>query len=139
MKKILPIIGVLLIVGVVVALISNGKKDDNGKVTTPAPTPSTQNNSNANPPSSNTSQANTVSIENMAFTPATLSVKKGTTVTWTNNDSVEHTVTADNGVGPNSQSLENGKSYSFKFDQVGTFKYHCSIHSSMQGSVEVTE
>ena len=80
-----------------------------------------------------------VAIENFVFSPKTLSVKKGTTVTWTNKDSMAHTVTATNGTGPSSGTLGNGASYSYTFATVGTFPYTCTFHSSMQGTVIVTE
>lgn len=83
---------------------------------------------------------NMVSIANMAFSPTDITVKKGTTVTWTNQDSVAHTVTENDGKnGPSAPPLDQGKSYSFTYNQTGTFRYHCSIHPSMTGTVTVTE
>lgn len=84
--------------------------------------------------------ANAVSIVNMSFSPAALTVAKGTTVTWTNNDTVGHTVTETDGqTGPASATVAPGKTYSFTFATAGTFKYHCSIHPTMTGTVVVTE
>ncbi|MBI3458863.1 cupredoxin domain-containing protein [Candidatus Azambacteria bacterium] len=77
-------------------------------------------------------------ISNFAFQSQNLTIKKGTTVNWKNNDSAPHTVTGDAG-GPASETLKPGDSYSFKFDQVGITKYHCAIHPSMKGTIEVTE
>jgi len=83
---------------------------------------------------------NTVTIQNFAFSPASITIKKGTTVTWTNKDSATHTVTeSDSSTGPDSGDLANGKSYSFTYNQTGTFSYHCSIHPNMTGTVKVTE
>jgi len=79
-----------------------------------------------------------VSISGFKFNPGTLSVKKGTKVTWTNEDSAGHTVTGDNG-GPASALLNKGQSYSFTFTSVGSFPYHCAPHPFMQGTVTVTE
>lgn len=82
----------------------------------------------------------TVSIKDMAFSPADIAVKVGDTVTWTNNDSVAHTVTeTDSQTGPKSQNIEPGKSFVYTFDKAGTYKYDCSIHPSMTGTVTVTE
>lgn len=82
----------------------------------------------------------TVTIQNFAFSPSDITVKAGSTVTWTNRDSVTHTVTENDGqAGPNSGDLAPGKSYSFTFTTSGTFKYHCSIHPEMLGTVTVTE
>lgn len=83
---------------------------------------------------------NDVSIKDFAFSPADITVKKGTTVTWTNKDSATHTVTENDGqAGPDSGDLATGKTYSFTYGTVGTFKYHCSIHTGMIGTVTVTE
>ncbi|MEV5509495.1 cupredoxin domain-containing protein [Streptomyces orinoci] len=78
--------------------------------------------------------ASQVTIAGFAFSPSTLTVTKGTTVTWTNNDSVSHTVT---GSGLNSPTLSPGDSYSFTFNSSGTFSYICTIHPSMHGTVVV--
>ncbi len=82
--------------------------------------------------------ANAVTIKGYAFTPKTLAVKKGTTVTWTSEDIAKHTVTGKNG-GPASALLAQGESYSYTFDTVGTFEYFCEPHPYMTASVEVTE
>ncbi len=82
---------------------------------------------------------NHVAISNFAFSPANITVKKGTIVTWTNQDTVGHTVTeTDSQTGPRSATLSKGQSYSFTYNDVGTFKYDCSIHPYMTGKVEVT-
>ena len=82
----------------------------------------------------------TVEIKNFDFTPANITVKKGTKVTWTNQDSVEHTVTETDGkTGPDSQLLAQDESYSFTYDTVGTFAYDCTPHPYMKGTVTVTE
>jgi plastocyanin len=77
-----------------------------------------------------------ISIENFAFSPDTVTIAIGTTVTWKNKDSVNHTVTSQTGVF-DSGTLSNGGSFSFTFTQAGTFEYHCSIHTSMHGTVIV--
>jgi len=73
------------------------------------------------------------------FTPPQISVQKGGTVTWTNNDSIAHTVIDDlsNVGGPASGNIEPGSTYSFTFDKTGSFQYHCSIHPSMRGTIVV--
>lgn len=79
----------------------------------------------------------TVSIGNMStigFVPTSMTVKKGTTVTWTNRDSTDHTVT---GSGWDSGFIAPGESYSHRFDTVGSFDYSCTIHPTMQGTVNV--
>jgi plastocyanin len=78
-----------------------------------------------------------VGIVNFAFTPAALTVKVGTTVVWTNNDAIAHTVnfTTD---GINSKVLNKNDEFTHTFSTPGTYAYICSIHPFMHGSVTVT-
>lgn len=76
-----------------------------------------------------------VEISGFAFSPSNLAVAKGTTVTWTNKDSVGHTVTSGSF---DSGTVPNGGTFSFTFTQDGTYGYHCSIHPSMTGTITVT-
>lgn len=80
----------------------------------------------------------TVDIKNFAFSPSALSVKVGTKVTWTNNDSVPHTVTSDSGDLLNSSTLSPGQSFSFTLTVPGSNTYHCAIHPTMKGAITVT-
>ncbi len=99
-------------------------------------TPTTANGSSSNTIAVAT---NMVEIQNFAFSPPNITVKKGTTVTWTNNDSTGHTVTETDGQnGPKSDILAPGKTFVFTFDTAGSYKYHCSIHTDMTGTVTVT-
>lgn len=77
-----------------------------------------------------------VSIANFAFNPSTLTVPALTEVTFINNDSTTHTITADDGSFDSGQ-IAPGKSYTHAFEQPGTFNYHCSIHTTMKGVVVV--
>lgn len=79
---------------------------------------------------------NSVTIQNFAFAPATLMVKVGDKVTWTNQDSVGHSATADDGSW-DTGLLSQGQSGSVTFSKTGTFTYHCSIHPTMHGTVIV--
>jgi plastocyanin len=79
---------------------------------------------------------NQVSIQNFSFGPGTIAISAGATVTWTNNDSVTHTVTAMDG-SFNSSNLAPGRQFSFTFTSPGTYAYHCSIHPFMTGQVVV--
>ncbi len=86
-------------------------------------------------------QAVGVTIQDSQFSPKVLTVKKGTTVTWTNQGQMKHTVTADDGKSFDHQ-LDPGQSFSFTFDQAGTFAYYCRFHggpggAGMSGSVVV--
>lgn len=96
---------------------------------------SSQQSSGTQPPAA----TNSVTIQNFAFSPASITVKKGTKVTWTNKDTVAHTVTENDGqAGPSSGDLDLNASYSFTFTKTGTFQYHCAIHPGMTGTVTVT-
>jgi plastocyanin len=80
--------------------------------------------------------AQAVTIQGFAFDPSSLSVPVGATVTWTNQDSAQHTVTADDGSfdgGP----LSTSQGFSQAFSKAGTFTYHCKIHPKMTASVIV--
>jgi len=79
-----------------------------------------------------------VTIQNMAFTPSTLTVASGTKVVWTNKDSIDHTVTSDNGAWSGSRSLATGQTFSVTFGKPGTYAYHCSIHPNMTATVVVS-
>ncbi len=83
--------------------------------------------------------ASAVTIAGFAFSPANITVKVGTKVTWTNTDSVSHNVISDSSNGPKSGTLGKGDSYSFTFDKAGTYTYICSFHPYMKGSVTVTQ
>lgn len=76
----------------------------------------------------------TIGSVSNGFVPSTITIKKGTTVTWTNNDSTAHTVV---GTGFTSQSLSYNQSYTHRYDTAGSFDYHCGIHPVMQGTVNV--
>jgi plastocyanin len=78
-----------------------------------------------------------VKIDNFAFSPAVLKVKKGTEVTWTNEDDIPHTVVA---VGSNlrSKTLDTDQTFVYRFDKVGTFNYICALHPHMKGQVVVS-
>ncbi len=71
-----------------------------------------------------------------AYAPDPLTVTAGTMVTWTNNDSIAHTATSDNGVFDSGTIAAGGK-YSYTFNTKGTFSYHCTFHSGMVGQVVV--
>jgi plastocyanin len=77
-----------------------------------------------------------VNISGFAFDPPSLTIKVGTTVTWTNQDSAVHNVKADdNSWGSN--DLNKGDTYSFTFAQAGTYPYRCGFHANMKGTIIV--
>lgn len=82
----------------------------------------------------------TVDIKGFAFSPKDLKVSAGTRVTWTNEDSADHTSTSDKGAPASWDSghVAKGKKFSFTFAKKGTYKYHCDIHTYMTGTVDVS-
>jgi plastocyanin len=81
--------------------------------------------------------SSTVSVDNFSFTPATLTVKVGTTVIWTNKDDIPHGIASSNNGFKRSQALDTDDSYSFTFTTPGTYQYFCYLHPHMVGSVVV--
>lgn len=81
-------------------------------------------------------QVTAITINNFAFTPAAITVGVGTTVTWNQQDTMPHTVTADDG-SFGSSTLEQGQNYSHTFNTPGTYAYHCALHPTMKGTIIV--
>ena len=77
-----------------------------------------------------------VSIANFAFDPIAVTITTGTTVTWTNIDTVAHNILADDGSW-GSKSLATGDKYSFTFTKAGTYSYHCGVHPTMKATITV--
>jgi len=90
---------------------------------------------NSQPPAGATT---TFNIHNMAF-PAKITVKKGTTIKWFNQDGYAHTVTSDDGTTFDSGNMDAGATFSYTANTVGTFDYHCKVHANMKGILVVTE
>jgi plastocyanin len=82
-------------------------------------------------------QATAVSIDNFTFGPQTLTVKAGTTVTWTNKDDIPHGIASANNGFAKSRALDTDDSYSFTFTTPGTYQYFCYIHPHMTGTIVV--
>jgi plastocyanin len=81
--------------------------------------------------------AGAVTIKDFAFDPGDLTVAKGTTVTWKNDDSATHRIKSGDG-SFDSKDLKNGDSFDHTFDTAGSFDYICGIHPSMKGKITVT-
>lgn len=78
-----------------------------------------------------------VTIENFTFSPDTLTVPVGTEVTWANRDDIPHTVTSNDKTTFASSLLDTGDTFSFIFNNAGTFDYFCSVHPMMTAKVIV--
>jgi plastocyanin len=80
--------------------------------------------------------ATNIEVKNFMFMPTTLTVKAGDKVTWVNKDEEPHTVVSDTGMF-RSGAMDTDGSFSFKFDQPGTYHFTCSIHPRMVGTIVV--
>lgn len=77
-----------------------------------------------------------VRIDNFVYGPADLSVATGTTVTWTNQDDLPHTVTSNDKIFT-SKALDTDQKFSYTFTKAGTYPYYCTIHPKMTAKVVV--
>jgi plastocyanin len=117
---------ILLIVGLLGVACGGGSA-----TTTAAPTASTS----STPAGSGGTEVK-VTMTNISYSPDTVTIKVGDTVTWLNEDAPKHDVVADNGEFKSSL-FDKGGTFSFTFTQAGTYPYHCSIHANMKGTVIV--
>jgi len=78
-------------------------------------------------------------MKSNAYEPGSLLVKVGDTVTWTNSDTVPHTVTSDDGGPLDSGIIDGGASWSYTFTEPGTYTFFCEVHPNMKGTVTVVE
>jgi plastocyanin len=131
-----------LAVAMLLLLAACGSSTGGGTTNNPTPTPTTAPAPTATAapsPTATSGNAMEVDVTNnggFAFTPATLTVPVGTTVTWRNTTSAPHTVTSDTGNTLNGM-LSTGGTYSFTFTTAGTYAYHCSIHPFMKAMIIV--
>ena len=94
-----------------------------------------QNRIEAGVPQAKTQNAE-VKIDNFSFTPASITVAAGTTITWTNRDDIPHTVVADDKAFK-SKVMDTDEKFSYTFSKPGTYPYFCSVHPKMTGKVVV--
>jgi plastocyanin len=77
-----------------------------------------------------------ISIKTRTYTPATLHIKKGQSVTWKNNDNIDHTVDAEDG-SFSSGTIKSGKTFTHTFKKAGKYAYSCHLHPRMKGTIVV--
>jgi plastocyanin len=75
-----------------------------------------------------------IKMQNIAFDPKDVTVKVGQKVTWTNDDSVDHNVTADSGADFKSKDFGKGATFEFTATKAGKITYECTLHPSMKGA-----
>ncbi len=78
-----------------------------------------------------------IAIANFKYKPVTLAIKQGTKVAWTDEDSSNHTATSATGKGFDTGSINQGQTRSITFKKPGTYKYTCSFHPFMRGTIAV--
>lgn len=137
---------IALVLVILLAACGNGNSSTGTTPTTvPAITPTTSS-GGTTPTATSTGSPNSVTITtdssgSYAFSPATLTIKVGTTVTWTNTTGAPHTVTSDDGKsfdsGISHPISASGGTFSFTFTKPGTYAYHCQIHPFMKATIVV--
>jgi plastocyanin len=140
MQRLFTIVGCLALTGALVAGCgSSSKKSSSSSASTstaaPAPAPS----STPTTAGSGTGSVVNVQLKDISFKPAKTTAKVGQTIKWTNEDAVDHNVTATQGETFKSKDFGMGKSYSYKLDKAGTISYVCTIHPNMKATVTVTK
>jgi plastocyanin len=98
---------------------------------------SSSSSSSSTPAASSSGGGVAIKMQNIQFAPKDVTVKVGQKVTWTNDDTVDHNVTAQSGADFKSKDFGNGATFSFTPDKAGTIKYVCTIHPGMTATLTV--
>jgi plastocyanin len=111
-----------------------GSSDSSSSSSTPSQAATTKKSSTGGTKAAGGAQVN---MKNIQYVPAQITVKQGEKITWTNTDSVAHTVTAEKGATFDSGTLDVGSSFSFTPKKAGTIDYVCQIHPNQKGTITV--
>jgi plastocyanin len=125
---VLPVLAALVLAG-----CGSSNNDNSSSASNPTPKSTAAKGGGAAP---------AVTMQNIQFVPATITAKVGQKITWTNNDSVAHTVVKAqgfSGAGPGSGTVNPGSTYSFTPTKAGTIPYFCQIHPNQKGTIVVTK
>jgi plastocyanin len=135
MKRLYSVVACLALGGALVAGCggSSSSSSKSSSSSTPAAAPA------ATTPAAAASGTVAVSMKNIQFAPKSVTAKVGQTVKWTNDDSVDHNVTATSGETFKSSTFGQGATYSHKLTKAGTISYVCTIHPGMAGTIIVTK
>jgi len=135
MKKLLTLLIACLALTIPLAACGGDDNDDDGGGGGSASTTTTEESA----PAAKSGGSTTVDIKDIKFTPHDVTVKAGTTITWTNSDQVPHTVTKDGGPGAefDSGNVAPGDTFEQTFDAKGEVKYVCQIHPGQDGTITV--
>jgi len=124
--------------GAFVAGCGSDKKDSASSAqTAPTTTPATTTSGDTGGTSPSTSTA--IEMMSSKFVPASIKVKVGQKITWTNKDGYAHNVTSDAGEKIDSGNIEGGKTFEFTPTKAGTIAYECTLHSNQSGTITVTK
>jgi plastocyanin len=142
MKRLIALLLTLLALAVVAAGCGGGDDDDgdsgNGGGNAPsAEEPAAPSADHDREGSGGTGPGTQVSMKDIKFNPGTVTIKPGGKVTWTNDDSVGHDVTADDFESGSPGGIDGGSTFSHTFKKAGTYNYVCSVHPGMKGTVKV--
>lgn len=128
----LVVLAILLVGGIYMINQSKDSRTSNNNIVN-------NNNLNSNKQIENSNaRQNLVDISNFVFSPSTLNIKVGDSVTWTNKDSAMHSIKSDSGSELSSSSFGNGERYTHVFAAAGTYAYHCGVHPGMKGKIIVS-
>jgi len=138
MKKLLVLLTACLALSLTFVACGGGDDDDGGGSSAGTTTTEQTDTSAAQKPSGG-GGATTVDIKDIQFNPKDVTVKAGTTITWTNSDSIPHTVTKTGGPGADFDSgdIDGGATFEQTFDDPGTIDYVCTIHPGQDGTITV--
>jgi plastocyanin len=144
MRRLLALLLALVALAVVAAGCGGGDDDDgdsgNGGGNAPAAEePAAPTAEDGGGGSGGTGPGTQVSMKDIKFNPGTVTIKAGGKVTWTNDDSVGHDVTADDFESGSPGGIDGGSTFSHTFKKPGTYDYVCSVHPGMKGAVKVTK
>jgi plastocyanin len=123
MRRIVPVLCAV----VALAAAGCGSSSDSSSSSTSTPAAS----------SSSTGGGVAIKMANIAFDPKDVTVKVGQKITWTNDDSTDHNVTADSGADFKSKDFGKGATFDFTADKAGTIKYECTLHPGMTATITV--
>jgi plastocyanin len=139
MNKVIWIVVVILVVVIggyyLIRQVSDyGATNQNSSATANQNNNSNESTSSVGPVTVPTASKSDVVISGFAFSPQVLTIKAGTDVIWTNNDSVGHTVKFDAFASP---LINQGETFEHQFMATGTYNYICSVHPTMTGTIIV--
>lgn len=134
-KIVTTIVLAVLVVGGVTAVALSGKGNKSDSMS------SSKSSTSQTKPSTAVQETNMVTYKGFDVVQKNIKVKKGTMVTWTNQDSAQHDVTPDTETADfkATELFGKGETASITFNTVGKFSYHCSPHPYMKGTIEVIE